>query len=335
MFEYFVSLGNACQVASSMSKYGLRSFSGPFDWLVTNDFAWVLHYMETDFRDFLLSENLERYDENPNHFCDKQSKVLFIHERDNFEKEYNRLKAKYDRRINRFIEKRKHKVCYLRFITGQEELVYIENNENDIEAVIRKYNRDSEIIFLYNADLQMRDGFEITNHCYKIPWIFNGASHFTLRACFDHADDFLFFCGKNYSAANLLKNLSVDLEKEEPSRQLTERRYKTLTTLLAHDFSRDMKADKVIIYGAGAIGKALYEKIQNDVLVECFVDQQKAGYKIGDIKVISIDELRYIDKAKVIVSATYDFDNIKKKLNDFFRDEDIISLDEILNLEFY
>ena len=88
MFDYFISLGFTCPVASSMSKYGLRSFSGVFDWLITPDFGWVLHYIETDFKDFLLQENLERYDEYPLHFRYKQSGFRFLHETVVFESRY-------------------------------------------------------------------------------------------------------------------------------------------------------------------------------------------------------------------------------------------------------
>ena len=52
MYNSFISLGWFCGVASSMSKYGLRSFSSPFDWYFS-DFKSVLHFIETDFIDFL------------------------------------------------------------------------------------------------------------------------------------------------------------------------------------------------------------------------------------------------------------------------------------------
>lgn len=55
-FEQFISLGLHCFTAASMSKYGLRSSSGPFDWLITADFGWVLRYMETDFSGFWIRE---------------------------------------------------------------------------------------------------------------------------------------------------------------------------------------------------------------------------------------------------------------------------------------
>ena len=63
MFSNFVSLGEACKVAASMSKYGLRSFSGPFDWVITRRFDMVLHYLENDFEDFLEKSKLEPIDE--------------------------------------------------------------------------------------------------------------------------------------------------------------------------------------------------------------------------------------------------------------------------------
>lgn len=51
MFENFISLGWFCGTAASMSKYGLRSWFGPFDWYFSN-FPGVLSCMENDFIDF-------------------------------------------------------------------------------------------------------------------------------------------------------------------------------------------------------------------------------------------------------------------------------------------
>ena len=56
-FENCISLGWFCGTASSMSRYGLRSHSGPFDWFFS-DFDSVLKVIETDFSDFMKKENL-------------------------------------------------------------------------------------------------------------------------------------------------------------------------------------------------------------------------------------------------------------------------------------
>ena len=52
MYEHIVSLGWYCGVAASMSRYGFREMSGPFDWMFS-DFEGVLHFLETSFEDFL------------------------------------------------------------------------------------------------------------------------------------------------------------------------------------------------------------------------------------------------------------------------------------------
>lgn len=61
-----------------MCKYGLRSYSEPFDWLITVNFQWVLHYMMNDFCDFLKKENLELYERNPTQFREKEFRYFSI-----------------------------------------------------------------------------------------------------------------------------------------------------------------------------------------------------------------------------------------------------------------
>ena len=51
--RFFMQIGTRFYQKGDMSKYGLRSWSGPFDWLVTESLEWVLHFIEKDFEDFL------------------------------------------------------------------------------------------------------------------------------------------------------------------------------------------------------------------------------------------------------------------------------------------
>ncbi len=329
MFDYFVSLGSACPIASSMGKYGLRSFSGPFDWLVTQDFSWVLHYMETDFKDFLQQENLEEYGGCANYFYDKQSGIRFLHDIENFEHEYEKLKDKYDRRIERFLEKTRFKVCYLRSVHTKQDVEYIVRNAEYIEHIIKKNNSDSEIVFLCNNDAIGDSVFPFRYYNMRMPWRID--SEDAMRAYFDHTDDFLAFCGENYAGINLMKNLQVDFEKYG---RLYIRRYKTLAALLAHDFSKGVGSDKVIIYGAGVLGRELYKKIKDLTSVICFIDWNKIESDFEGIPIIQLNQVKQEADVKVIVSAAYDFENIKMVLADKFQDKDIISLDNILNLTF-
>ncbi len=330
MFEYFISLGPSCFIASSMGKYGLRSFSAPFDWLITSDFNWVLHYIETDFKDFLLKENLETYNENFYNFREKNSGFIFLHEPENFELNYEKIRDRYNRRIKRFLEKTKSKVCYLRYMRSQEDFEYIVQNA---EYIIKKYNPDSEIVFLCGNDIVNGRDFpfryynNITNK-YNSSW-----SKKALRSYFDRSDDFLTFCGENYLNSNLIKNLRFDVEKNEISEY--ECRYKRLTALLSHDFNNDMYiSDKIIIYGASDIGKELYKKIKNIIETVYFIDQYTEEKTFDNVPIIKFDKAKPVKGAKVIVTALGDFQNVKGLLLSKFAAEDIISLDNILNLKF-
>lgn len=327
MFDYFISLGSVCPVASSMSKYGLRSCSSPFDWLVTQDFSWVLYHIDTDFKDFLLQKNLESCDENPYHFRDKLSNIIFLHEKESFRHEYNALKNKYNRRIINFLEITKRKTCYLRMIENAEDVHYIETHTDYIQNVICKKNSESEIVFLFDDTLPIPPNFPFKHFRMKKKW--SGASRSALRSYFDNADDFLTFCGENYSGSNFISNLAFDINNE--AFELVERRYKTLIALINYDFHEYPFSNTVIIYGAGVIGIELYKRIKDYTKVKCFIDIHKASEKFDNVPIISIDDIQYESGTKIIVSATYDFENIKKELCNKYSSEDIISLDNILN----
>ena len=70
MFENFISLGGMCTVAAALSKNGLRSTSGPFDWLIS-PLESVITLLENDFRDFIEKENLIIDKERDRSFYDK------------------------------------------------------------------------------------------------------------------------------------------------------------------------------------------------------------------------------------------------------------------------
>ena len=96
MFENFVSLGPACPTASSMAKYGLRSWSGVFDWLITPELKNVLYFIESDFENFLKADNLEILPYNSTIFKDKKYNITFMHD-----KEYP-LFTKYENLLEKY-----------------------------------------------------------------------------------------------------------------------------------------------------------------------------------------------------------------------------------------
>lgn len=321
MFDNFVSLGSNCAVASSMSKFGLRGWSGPFDWIITSSFEWVLHFMDTGFEYFLEKENLEQSKKNPKEFKDKQSGFYFLHEgEDLLGEKYNEVQQKYLRRIERFLEKAEKPTCYLRWIGNLEEVEYINRNHGYINRIIKKRNSQSEIVFVIRNGLEISEPIAFRN--YIMPYFDSNleVSRETLRGVFDSADDFLSYCASNYSVESMMKNLVFDRRQEDKlhkqrdlelkTYKISAQRYELLARLLENKIDFTLIPSQVIIYGAGNVGKLFYEKVKDKCNIICFIDKEKAGQVIDEVLVRGLEDIEYNKDMTFIITATYDFENI-------------------------
>lgn len=160
-----VSLGFFCSVALENERIGIRDCSLPFDWLIAGDFERVLWLIENDFKDFLLEENLyQEYYIDPNYYYDCESKVHFYHDflhNIPLRNQYNSVKDKYNRRIKRFYKVISQPTLFVRYCSGGEkELNYIKKNREEILNILRRYNPNNEIIYIYtgNKNEQVDDG---------------------------------------------------------------------------------------------------------------------------------------------------------------------------------
>lgn len=329
VFSNFISLGSACQTASSMAKYGLRGWSGPFDWLVTDSLKWVLHYMENDFADFLERKNLERDKDNPKTFIDRESGFIFRHDHEYpFEEKYDELKEKYQKKIDRFQEEIVKKTCFLRTVISSDEVKYIARNFEYINSVIKRKNSRNEIIFLMRQDVEISETISFRH--YVMPGKWNGGPNAVIRSWFDGADEFLEYCVRRYDVMSLMKNITFDRNKQEKISYIDQVRYRTLLKLLDCDFNNINLPEKVIIYGAGNIGRIFYEKIRGKCEIKCFIDKETVGGKIDGIPIRWLEEADYDECISFIVTPTYDFENICKDIKGCYGEAEILSLDSIL-----
>lgn len=328
MFSNFVSLGEACKVAASMSKYGLRSFSGPFDWVITRRFDMVLHYLENDFEDFLEKSKLEPIDEAGIRFKNAGG-VIFLHEEYPFTKKYDVLEQKYRKRIDRFLTETKKKTCFLRSCADSEEISYITENYQYIDKIIKKQNIQNEIVFLIRKDCYFEK--QIPFQYYIMPEECSGKA---LRNYFDEANQFLCFCAHHFYSISMMRNIEFDVkkmkEKEQIKEQIQQRRYDTLLKLFDLDCTKVPIPKDIIIYGAGNVGVSFYKKVKEICNVICFIDRKNAGEKIDNLPVIKLEELNYSSNASIIVTATYDYDNICEGVRRYYAEANIISLDAFL-----
>ena len=88
--------------------------------------------------------------------------------------------------------------------------------------------------------------------------------------------------------------------------------------------------EKVIIYGAGNIGRRFYKIIKGKCEVKCFIDKDCAGGVIDRIPVRRLEEAGRGEQVSYIVTPTYDFQNIYEDIKAHDDSAKIISLDSIL-----
>ena len=115
IFDAVFSLGFNCRTALYLRDARLRDCSGPFDWVTIAAFEERINSLTSDFADWLKAENLEyvgvvvsgalhehdRYDDRISHYA-------YLHDfpaGHPLEQTYPAVKAKYDRRIKRMLER--------------------------------------------------------------------------------------------------------------------------------------------------------------------------------------------------------------------------------------
>lgn len=149
-----ISLGWFCGTASTLSKLGLRNHSSPFDWYFSHYWA-VLKQIEDDFQDFMKKEHLEIVEDNKKVFIDKKYGFYCNHDtKEDFDAEYDGIYKRYCRRANSFRTAIVHPTVFFRCIRNQEEIDYINANWDYAENLLKSYNPENRIIYLYHNGLK-------------------------------------------------------------------------------------------------------------------------------------------------------------------------------------
>lgn len=106
-FDALIPLGGDCQLAHQMRINGLRKYALPLDWSISCPEA-LIKVLENKFHNYLNKENLEFVESGTEKYIrEKQYGVTFIHEfkrEKNFLDDYDIVKEKCDRRIERFFQ---------------------------------------------------------------------------------------------------------------------------------------------------------------------------------------------------------------------------------------
>ncbi len=345
MFEKFISLGWYCGTAAAMSKLGIRSFSGPFDWY-QSDFSGVLNCLDNDFDDFLEKKNLVQLDIE-GQFKDLKHGFLYIHElKSKLENDYEEIYCKYMRRICLFREQIKERTCFIRCIRDRQELEYIKKNSEYIDSIIKKFNVDNGIIYVISNKISNNE--ILAPEFFKVESVYSGDNRNELRNLFDSNENLKEFCISNFCENKRMKNLFFDLQKENQKleKELSyawsvSDKHLVLFQMMVRwvslnarginfaDYFETKGYRKIAIYGLSYIGKCLIDElIETNIQVAYGIDKnEKRNYK--EIEVFTPDhQLAPVD-AIIVTAVTY-FDEIAEKLIESISFP-VISLEEIIN----
>ena len=350
MFSSVISLGFYCGVAYSISKCGFRSFSGPFDW-ENSEYEGVLHFIDDDFSDFLLPENLEVDNSSPEKFFDKKYNIRFPHDiHTSFAEDLPSIKAKYKRRIERFIDEEHKGTCFIRAINDPAEIDFIAENREKINSVLTKYNPNNKVIYLIPHFMQIRSDF--TDCYYLLDLNFYSLYHEGNRILFDSLENSMVkYLIDNYSVDRRKDNIIFDLQKELRFAQernschnfeLTvindinklKGQMNCLNEMVAVDFSKLKYAPQTIVYGSGMIGKTLYDQVKKYTHVECFIDKEPATSSYHSIPIYNLVQYdSFRSNAQIIVTPLFAYSSICKDLVDIchIQKDKIISVSDFLH----
>ncbi|MEC0241717.1 DUF1796 family putative cysteine peptidase [Paenibacillus dokdonensis] len=113
-YDAIFSLGDLCLASMQLEKFDLRPYAGPLDWMATHNLADVNRLLRNHFANFMEYNNLvveKRISDQL--YLVRETNYDFLSNHDFFTHNnfppylaaYPEVKAKYDRRVQRFMEK--------------------------------------------------------------------------------------------------------------------------------------------------------------------------------------------------------------------------------------
>lgn len=273
MYKNYISLGYYCGPAASMEFHGFRRASGPFDWYVS-DYKGVIRSIDEKFEHFLEFENLQHVEGAPHFFNDVKYGFHFNHEIGIGEKpdrRYFSIKEKYQRRYWRFLQMLGEGCILLRAVKDQEEIEYINENSQSISRLFCEYNQQNMVVYLIPNNLI--EGHDVKFPYYKVDrCVLNMYESMHLL---EQNGALLQFMSANISANDRIDNIQFYNKKRL---RITEDRYNTAIKLLNASINgkkiENSLHEKIIIYGCGNIGKALYKLIHSSShKIVAFIDE--------------------------------------------------------------
>ena len=228
-YDIFIPLGECCVVAHQLRRRNLRFCALPFDWFLYNSeesFKHVVECFKTDFKNFMIYENLEKIEDTESSYYDNYNEFKLLHafKKTIDDKKYFRhVKSIFDKRINRLFTllNKSNKIMFIVATSFPLDIQYLKDFANYISE---RYNTEVKITWLnFNSseNSTIEDGNII---CYKIQRSLNNYDHFGMNNEWAFLDDvrlskllrpwLKFECNKKSFILNILPIINTLLKIE-------------------------------------------------------------------------------------------------------------------------
>ena len=315
-FENCISLGWFCGVAASLNRLGLRDFSGPFDWYFS-DYESVIKLMDIGFENFFVRENLVEDKENKKTFSDERFGFTCFHDvKRSLDEDYPIIYDKYHRRAERFLKALEKPSCLFRSVRTKKELDYIAENIDYIERVIKRYNRDNQIIYLVDKSTD-ETGYPFVSYNVQAEYLCDA---YSVRTLFDKNAALLAYCSNLIPADRIREN--------------KERYYSLNSTWAAEVYHGIMMKDPLIaseilkgldlvndegifLWGYGYHGRNMYKYLkQQGINVSGIIDKRADKLALEDVVIYKPDDIPFGTKVFVSISEDEDIVEVIKVLKE-------------------
>lgn len=308
-FDYCMSLGWYCGTASALSRLGLRSVSGPFDWYFST-LDSVLKIINNRFSDFMSKENLEMVPDKPKEFIDKKYGFHCNHDVEiSFEQEVNDICLKYARRASRFLELTKMKICFFYMVKTSEEIAYIIDNNDYIENTIKSLNPYNHIVYvtLNNMPpLSDKQKFYVIDRDQHI------GKTYEMRHMFDSNTELVSLCGSLLDESTIKSNREFDFKTNEDKirggfiKYKIENNYSHISNSIV-DYLSIESTDDFYVWGAGQRGLPMAKYLLHKGLpLKAIIDNNNKKNIDLDLPIILPSEVP--NNAKILIAVVKDYE---------------------------
>lgn len=166
-YDLVFSLGEACSCTQSLRDAKLQLFSYPFDWLYGSDFVGRVDILFNDFKRFIDKSDLVYSHSNRSIKCNAYTSsfngITFNHDflaSIDFDKMYELVKAKYDRRIKRLLsqiaEAKKVLLVYIETPNNPNKLRDNSILTKSLQQIKNKYPNKTIHLLYFSNDSNMK-----------------------------------------------------------------------------------------------------------------------------------------------------------------------------------